>query len=113
MQHRTEFSTPDTCDDAAVEKLLDSTLGMTAAPTLDTAGTSELEVQGSAADEAEDVGSDKDKDEEFVRFVEMTLVGIAHVQEGIAHAQEGLRGMLATMGRNLKAKHQENLNLTN
>ena len=90
------------CDEAAVEKMLDSPTGTNAAPRLDTAGTSGLGAQGGVTAEAEEAGSDKDKDKDFVRFIEMTLEGIAHVHEGIAHAQEGLRGMLATMGRNSK-----------
>lgn len=87
----------DARDDAAVENLLDSTMVISAVPTPDAAGAGEPAAQGSATDKAGDVSGEEDEDEEFARFVQMTL-------DGIARAQEGLRGVFAMTRRNLKAK---------
>lgn len=75
----------DERDDAAVENLLDS------------ASMAVSAMQGSATDKANDAGGDEDEDEEFARFVQITL-------DGIARAHEGLRGVFALTRRNLKAK---------
>ena len=47
-------------------------------------------VKGSATDAEDESGGDEDKDEEFARFVQITLEGIARSQEGTAYGLEGI-----------------------
>ena len=100
VQPHSESAMLDARDDAAVENLLDSTMVVSAVPTPEATGVGESAAQGSATDKAVDAGIDEDEDEEFARFVQMTL-------DGIARAQEGLRGVFAMTRRNLKAKRTE------
>lgn len=103
----------DARDDAAVEYLLNSTsMTASAAPAPDTEGDGEpsssvTAAEGSATDKTllqdeaggEDGNADvgDDEDEEFARFMQMTL-------DGMARAQEGLRGVFALTRRRLVVK---------
>ena len=105
----------DARDDAAVEHLLDSSASMTVSAVPVPEPDGEVEGEGeprSSVTAAEVSATDKtllqdeagrgedgnvDEDEEFARFVQMTL-------DGMAHAQEGLRGVFALTRRRLVVK---------
>lgn len=109
VRPHSETAILDARDDAAVEYLLNSaSISMTAsavpaAPDADAEGEGEppssvTAAEGSATDKTplqDEAGGDED--EEFARFVQMTL-------DGMARAQEGLRGVFALTRRRLVVK---------
>jgi len=79
-----ELDAPDDRDDAAVENLLNSA----AAPSVGPVDDGEPSSSVTAADGAErtlprDPADEDEEEEELARFVQMTLDGMARVQEGL------------------------------
>lgn len=79
-----ELDAPDDRDDAAVENLLNSA----AVPSMGPIDDGEPSSSVTAADGAEralprDPGDEDEEEEELARFVQMTLDGMARVQEGL------------------------------
>ncbi|KAH8990395.1 hypothetical protein EDB86DRAFT_2939122 [Lactarius hatsudake] len=107
VPHHSESAILDATDDAAVENLLDSALvTASAAPAPDANVEAEGEPRSSvtAAEIGvpektlpQDEADGSDEDEEFARFMQMTL-------DGMARAQEGLRGVFALTRRRLVVK---------
>ncbi|KAH9030388.1 hypothetical protein EDB84DRAFT_211797 [Lactarius hengduanensis] len=108
VPHHSESAILDATDDAAVENLLDSALvtaSAVPAPNVDVEAAegeprssvtaAEISVPGKSPPQDEADGSDED--EEFARFMQMTL-------DGMARAQEGLRGVFALTRRRLVVK---------
>jgi hypothetical protein len=92
-----ELDAPDDRDDAAVENLLNSTMTTSMGP-LDDAEPSSSVTAANGVDRtiSRDEADDDEEDEELARFVQMTL-------DGMARVQEGLRGVFSLQRRKSRA----------
>ncbi|KAH9058071.1 hypothetical protein EDB87DRAFT_1628025 [Lactarius vividus] len=109
VPHHSESAILDATDDAAVENLLDSALvSASAVPVPDADVEAEAEGDPRSSVTAAEIGvpektlsqdeaDGSDEDEEFARFMQMTL-------DGMARAQEGLRAVFALTRRRLVVK---------